>query len=253
MMSAQAERILKDLHAVNKNLRLKVTELDKAKTNIHEAYKGTINRLVLASEYKDNETGNHIQRMSNYCVFIAKLYGFDDAMLEELELAAPMHDVGKIGIKDSILLKNGKLTDAEFNEMKKHTVIGADILKNPNSPILECARQIALCHHEKWNGRGYPYGIKGEEIPIQSRIAAISDTFDALTSKRPYKTPYPIDVSCGIIKKGRGEDFDPELVDLFVANIDGFVAIKNEIDKDGEDEAEVKAKFVWSERDKEQK
>jgi len=250
MMSAQAAKILQDLHEINKNLRQKVKELDKAKKNIHEAYKDTINRLVLASEYKDNETGNHILRMSRYSIFLAKLCGFNDAQLEEIELAAPMHDVGKIGIKDSILFKNGKLTDDEFNEMKKHTTIGADILKNPDSPILECARQIALCHHEKWNGRGYPNGISGKDIPIHARIVSISDTFDALTSKRPYKTPYPIDVSCDIIKKGRGEDFDPDLVDLFLTNIDGFVNIKNQVE-DSVDEAEVKANFAWSERDRE--
>jgi putative two-component system response regulator len=244
MMSAQAMKTIKDLHQ-------KIKELDSAKKKIHEAYKDTINRLVIASEYKDNETGNHILRMSRYSVFLAELYGLDAAQLEEIELASPMHDVGKIGIKDSILFKNGKLTDAEFDEMKRHTTIGAAILNNPDSAIIECARQIALCHHEKWNGRGYPNGVKGEAIPINARIVAISDTFDALTSKRPYKMPYPIDVSCDIISKGRGEDFDPSLVDLFVKNIDGFVKIKNSIDEVVVDEAEVRANFTWSERDKE--
>jgi len=249
MMSAQADKILKDLHAVNRSLRQKVSELDLAKKNIQEAYKDTINRLVIASEYKDNETGDHILRMGRYCVFLAKLFGFNGEKLDELEFAAPMHDVGKIGIKDSILFKNGKLTDSEFNEMKKHTSIGANILNNPGSPILECARSIALCHHEKWNGRGYPNGISGEAIPIHARIVAICDTFDALTSKRPYKTPYPIDVSCDIIKKGRNEDFDPTLTDLFLNNIEGFVKIKNEIDGAAANEEEVKANFQWSERD----
>jgi len=133
--------------------------------------------------------------------------------------------------------------------MKKHTTIGASILNNPGSPILECARSIALCHHEKWNGRGYPNGVAGEAIPVHARIVAICDTFDALTSKRPYKTPYPIDVSCDIIKKGRGEDFDQTLVDLFINNIDGFVKIKNEIDGNSANEEEIKANFKWSERD----
>ena len=253
LMSAQAERIVQDLHVVNRNLRLKVKELNEAKTNIHEAYKDTINRLVIASEYKDNETGNHILRMSSYSVFLAELFGFDAGQLEEIELAAPMHDVGKIGIKDSIIFKNGKLTDEEFDEMKKHTIIGAGILNNPVSPIIECARLIALCHHEKWNGRGYPNGIKGEEIPIHARIVSICDTFDALTSKRPYKPPYPIDVACDIIGKGRGEDFDPNLTDLFLINIDDFVAIKSKIGTEVcMDEAEIKAKFVWSERDREE-
>ncbi|MDR2578484.1 MAG: HD domain-containing protein [Chitinispirillales bacterium] len=249
MMSAQAQKILEDMQAINRDLRQKVVELDKAKKNLREAYKGTINRLVVASEYKDNETGNHILRIANYSVFIAKLYGFTQDKLEQIELAAPMHDVGKIGIKDCIMLKNGKLTEFEFNEMKRHTTIGADILKNPDTPVLESAQLIALCHHEKWNGRGYPNGISGTDIPIEARIVAICDTFDALTSWRPYKEPYPIEVSCGIIKKGRGEDFDPDLVDLFLANIDGFVAIKNKVDEDAADEAAIKANFKWSERD----
>jgi putative two-component system response regulator len=244
LMSAQAVKTINDLHS-------KIRELDSAKKNIREAYKDTINRLAVASEYKDNETGNHILRMSRYCVFLATLYGQTPTQVEEIELTSPMHDVGKIGIKDNILFKNGKLTDAEFNEMKKHTTIGAAILNNPKSPIIECARQIALFHHEKWNGRGYPHGITGEDIPINARIVSICDTFDALTSKRPYKLPYPVDVSCDIIRKGRGEDFDPVITDLFLKNIEGFVKIKNNVDEDGADEDIVRANFVWSERDKE--
>jgi len=244
LMSAQALKNINDLHK-------KIKELNGAKKNLRDAYKDTINRLAIASEYKDNETGNHILRMSRYSVYLAGLYGQTPEQVEEMEFTSPMHDVGKIGIKDNILFKNGKLTDAEFNEMKKHTTIGAAILNNPKSPIIECARQIALFHHEKWNGRGYPHGIKGEDIPINARIVAICDTFDALTSKRPYKMPYPIDVSCDIIRKGRGEDFDPDLVDLFLKNIEGFVKIKDNVDEDGEDEATVKMNFTWSERDKE--
>jgi putative two-component system response regulator len=244
LMSAQAVKTINDLHK-------KIRELDGAKKNLRDAYKDTINRLAVASEYKDNETGNHILRMSRYSVYLAGLYGQTPAQLDEMEFTSPMHDVGKIGIKDNILFKNGKLTDSEFNEMKKHTTIGAAILNNPKSPIIECARQIALFHHEKWNGRGYPHGIKGEDIPINARIVAICDTFDALTSKRPYKLPYPIDVSCDIIAKGRGEDFDPDLVDLFLKNIEGFVKIKDNVDEEGEDEDIVRANFAWSERDKE--
>ena len=244
LMSAQAVKNIIDL---NKKLK----ELDGAKKNLRDAYKDTINRLAIASEYKDNETGNHILRMSRYSVYLAGLYGQTPEQVEEMEFTSPMHDVGKIGIKDNILFKNGKLTDAEFNEMKKHTTIGAAILNNPKSPIIEGARQIALFHHEKWNGRGYPHGITGEDIPINARIVAVCDTFDALTSKRPYKMPYPIDVSCDIIRKGRGEDFDPDLVDLFLKNIEGFVKIKDNVDEDGEDEATVKMNFAWSERDKE--
>lgn len=249
MLSAQADMILRDLQSVNTDLRQKIRELEIAKASLRESYKDAINRLVVASEYKDNETGAHIVRISTYSGYIAGLYGFDDDAKDEIEFASPMHDVGKIGIRDSILFKNGKLTAEEFDEMKRHTTIGATILKNADSPILECARMIALCHHEKWNGGGYPNGIAGKNIPIQARIVSVCDTFDALTSKRPYKNPYPLDVSCDIIKKGRGVDFDPDVVDIFLANIDGIVAIKNRINESCADEDEIKANFKWSERD----
>ncbi|MDR3011599.1 MAG: HD domain-containing protein [Chitinispirillales bacterium] len=250
VMSAQANKILKDLQEVNIDLRQKVHELDKANKSLYESYKSTINRLVLASEYKDDETVNHILRMSAYSVHMAELCGFDDSRLEEIEFASPMHDIGKIGIRDSIIFKDGKLTDEEFDEMKKHCEIGANLLKNPDSPIVECAQRIAMSHHEKWNGTGYPHGLKGEEIPLEARIVALCDMFDALTSKRPYKEPYPIDIACEIIKKARGEDLDPNLVDIFLANIDGFITIKNRIDAT-ESEETIRANFKWSERDAE--
>lgn len=242
---SQLERFATDLGLINSNLK-------KTNRELQEAYKDTIHRLVLASEYKDNETGDHINRMCRYSAHLAEIIGLSRQEIEEIEFSAPMHDVGKIGIPDNIILKNGKLTNKEFDIIKSHTVIGAGILKSSksgssNEPrILECAREIALFHHEKWNGRGYPEGRKKEEIPLIARIVAICDTFDALTSKRPYKNPYPIEVSCDIIRKEKGEHFDPDLTKAFLDNIDDFARIKKEIDNTDE----IVSDFSWSERDR---
>jgi len=139
-----------------------------------------------------------------------------------------MHDIGKIGVPDTILMKPGKLTYAEFETIKTHTTIGAKILKNAKSEILRVAEEIALYHHEKWNGTGYPHGLSGDSIPLAARIVALADTFDALTSKRPYKDPYHYEVACDIIKKERGQHFDPVIVDLFLSNIDEIGIIKQQ-------------------------
>ncbi|MFP4163058.1 MAG: HD-GYP domain-containing protein [Chitinispirillaceae bacterium] len=244
---SQLEKFATDLGIINSNLK-------KTNLELQEAYRDTIHRLVLASEYKDNETGDHINRMCRYSTHLAIKIGLSRQEIEEIEFAAPMHDVGKIGIPDNIILKNGKLTNEEFDVIKTHTVIGAEILKSSKSDslkseprILECAREIALFHHEKWNGRGYPEGRTKEEIPLIARIVAICDTFDALTSKRPYKNPYPIEVSCDIIRKEKGQHFDPDLVTAFLDNIDDFARIKREIDNTDKTETD----FTWSERDKE--
>jgi putative two-component system response regulator len=229
------------------DLRTTFTNLRSAHRDLQDAYRDTIFRLVLASEYKDKDTGNHITRISRYSTHLAYIFGLSSAEIESISFAAPMHDVGKIGIPDNIILKNGMLTDNEYSVIKTHTTIGAVILENSKSTILQIAQIIALSHHENWNGTGYPSGLHGEKIPLPARIVAISDTFDALTSKRPYKSPYPIGVACEIIKKERGRHFDPGLVDSFINHIDDFVKIKTEIDspnvtKEGNE-------FTYSERD----
>ena len=145
-----------------------------------------------------------------------------------------MHDVGKIGIPDNILMKPGKLTDEEFDFMKTHTTIGAKILVDSKAEILQLAQQIAISHHEKWNGRGYPQGLAGDTIPLAARIVGLTDVFDALTSKRPYKDPFPVEVALDIIKKERGEHFDPDVVNVFFENIDEILKIKDEVDADGD-------------------
>jgi putative two-component system response regulator len=167
--------------------------------------------------------------------------------IESIYYAAPMHDVGKIGIPDKIMLKPGKLTDEEFEVMKTHTLIGENLLSRSKSGILEMAREIAFCHHEKYNGQGYPRQLKGEKIPVAGRIVAIADTFDALTSKRPYKDPYPPLLALDIIQKERGRHFDPQVTDLFSEYFDEFLKIRETI---GAFEVVDLKNFNFSERDK---
>ena len=196
-------------------------ELDQTRLQI-------IQRLGRAAEYKDNETGMHVIRMSHY----SKLLGLANGMSEEeadlLLNAAPMHDIGKIGIPDKILLKPGKLDEHEWKIMKTHPQMGAEILGSDNSVLLNLARDIALTHHEKWDGSGYPNGLKGEEIPLHARIVAIADTFDALTTVRPYKHAWLVEEALDLLKKEAGSHFDPELVDKFLGIMPQVIEIKNQ-------------------------
>jgi putative two-component system response regulator len=184
-------------------------------------------RLGKASEYRDTETGMHIKRMSLYSERLAQLLGLDDYECELIRYAAPLHDVGKVGIKDNILLKPGKLTKEEFEIMKTHTLIGGEILDNADKfPVINMGQIIALQHHEKYDGSGYPYGLKGSEIHLYARIVAIADVFDALSSVRVYKKAFSIQESLTIMRSERGKQFDPKLFDLFIENICDFIAIK---------------------------
>jgi len=186
-----------------------------------------IQRLGRAAEYKDTDTGEHIARMSRYSKVLALAYGMSEYEAEQLKQAAPMHDVGKIGIPDSVLLKPGRLNENEYEHMKQHALIGAKILENSTSPLLQLAHTLALEHHEKWDGTGYPYGLKGEEISIEGRIVTIADVFDALTSKRPYKKAWSVEEAIDLLKDEAGKHFDPQLVDLFIGQIDSIIEIKN--------------------------
>jgi len=204
-------------------------KLLKAHAALQSSYLDTIHRLVLAAEYKDEDTGDHIVRIGRFCTLLARQSGLTEKEVENTGYAAPMHDIGKIGIPDQILLKPDKLTDEEFDTMKKHTNIGAKILANSKSDVIRCAQEIAISHHERWDGSGYPQGLKGEAIPITGRIVAIADTFDALSSRRPYKPAYPLELSIEIMKKEKGRQFDPYLFDLFLDNIDTILSIKKEV------------------------
>jgi len=184
-----------------------------------------VRSLGRAAEYRDNETGLHIVRMSNYSLLLAKAAGMDEGWCEHLMNASPMHDIGKVGIPDSILLKPGKLNADEFSAMQKHCEIGAKILSGKKSELLDMAHTIALTHHEKWDGTGYPQGLAGESIPLEARLVAVADVFDALTSMRPYKQAWTFDRAVAEIKSCSGCHFDPEVVNLFMREIDGVKTI----------------------------
>lgn len=187
-----------------------------------------IRRLGRAAEYKDNETGLHVIRMSKYSQRIAIAYGLNDEDADLILNAAPMHDVGKIGIPDKILLKPGKLDDEEWKIIKRHCNYGAQIIGDHSSELLQAANTAAMTHHEKWNGKGYPKGLSEENIPLIGRILTIADVFDALTSKRPYKEAWTVDDALELIKNEKGVHFDPNLVDAFMHVIPEILEIKNE-------------------------
>jgi len=179
-----------------------------------------VQALGMAAEYKDNETGLHVIRMSHFSRIIALEAGFSPDEAEELLHAAPMHDVGKIGIPDAILQKPGKLDENEWLIMQKHPEIGAQIIGEHNASMLQMARRIALGHHEKWDGSGYPAGLAGDDIPIEARIVAIADVFDALTSVRPYKKAWTVEDAVALIREQSGRHFDPQLVECFIRRLD---------------------------------
>ena len=185
-----------------------------------------IERLGRAAEYKDNETGLHVIRMSHYAQTLALAAGWSPAAAQELLTAAPMHDIGKIGIPDHILRKNGPLSPEEWDVMRTHPRIGADIIGEHPSSMLRLAREIALHHHEKWDGTGYPHKLQGEDIPLAARIVSIADVFDALTTARPYKHAWTVEDAVAQLQKDRGGHFDAHLVDLFVAALPEILEIR---------------------------
>ncbi len=194
---------------------------------LKQAHVDLVHRLGRAAEYKDTDTGEHIARMSQYSKLLALEFGMGEQQAELLRQAAPMHDVGKIGIPDAILLKPGRLTPDEFDHMKQHAAIGAQILANSPSPLLQLAHKLAIEHHEKWDGSGYPNGLKGEQISVEGRIVAIADVFDALTSKRPYKEAWGVEEALEHMQAQAGKHFDPHLINVFVNKLDAIIAIKN--------------------------
>jgi len=186
-----------------------------------------VKRLGRAAEYKDNETGMHVLRMSHYCHVLALACGMTLEDADTLREAAPMHDIGKIGIPDSVLLKPGKLDDEQWEVMQSHVNIGVDILGDTSgSKLLQMAVDVAQFHHEKWNGKGYPNGLSGESIPLVARIAAIADVFDALTSERPYKEAWSVERTITLLEEEKSQHFDPNLVDLFIEKLPDILEIK---------------------------
>jgi HD-GYP domain-containing protein (c-di-GMP phosphodiesterase class II) len=183
---------------------------------LRESHLEVIRRLGQAAESRDDATGLHITRMSRMCGRLARAAGMSRDQCDMLLHAAPMHDVGKIGIPDRILLKPGKLAPTEWEVMQSHTTIGARVLEGSESPVVRMAETIALMHHERWDGSGYPHGLEGDDIPIEARVCAICDVFDALISERPYKRPWPVADALAEIDRQAGSHFDPRLARLFV-------------------------------------
>lgn len=201
----------------NGNLEQKVRERTRA---LEETQAEILRRLARACEYRDDVTGRHAERVGLLSALVAREMGLSDEVVRLMRFAAPLHDVGKIGIPDAILMKSGPLTAAEFEVMKSHTHIGARILSGGRFPLLEIAREIALSHHERWDGKGYA-GLKGEAIPLVGRIVAVADVFDSLTHERPYKRASSMIEAVDIIESERGAHFDPVVVDAFMAVVEG--------------------------------
>lgn len=219
----EARLLHNQLRDQNSALEEKVRERTR---ELHDTRLEIIRRLGRAAEYRDNETGLHIIRMSKFSECLGRTLGMPANECDMLLSASPMHDIGKIGIPDRILLKPGKLEPDEWEIMKTHAAIGAEILSGHPSPLMDMARAIALTHHEKWDGSGYPNNLKGEEIPLAGRISALCDVFDALMTERPYKNAWTVDAAVGYIRENSGRHFDPTLVEAFGGVLPELLAIK---------------------------
>jgi putative two-component system response regulator len=224
-----------------------------------EAHEEVLACLARVGEYRDNETGNHVRRVGKYAEIIAERMGLDEEFVRRIGKAAPLHDIGKVGIPDAILLKPGKLDESEFEQMKQHaqrgrevfehargttaeaarshTAIGTRIFREGHSAVLKMASSIAASHHERWDGRGYPAGLAGNDIPLEGRIVAVADVFDALTSKRPYKEPFPPREALATIQQGAGTQFDPAVVRAFLDAKSEIIAVHRQFSDTHREEA----------------
>jgi putative two-component system response regulator len=203
-----------------------IQELERTQQELRTSRRETIERLAIAAELRDDQTASHIRRMSRYCELLARKTGADEERCESIKLAGAMHDVGKIGIPDNILLKPRALTPGEYQLMKQHAELGYQILSGSDSETLDIAATIALTHHERMDGGGYPHGLFGDEIPVEGRIAGIADVFDAVTTDRVYRKAYSLGEGIEIMKEGRGRSFDPELLDVFLDSMVEVLEVK---------------------------
>jgi putative two-component system response regulator len=202
--------------------------LERSEKELRLSREETIQRLAIAAEFRDSATAQHIQRMSHYCELLARRFGLSPDRCDLIRTASPMHDIGKIGTPDHVLLKPGKFTPEEFNVIAQHAEIGYRILGGSDAELLKVAALIAWTHHERWDGSGYPRNLKGESIPIEGRIASIADAFDALTTERVYKPAFPFEHAVDLMVKHRGEHFDPDLLDVFMGSIDDIRRIHDQ-------------------------
>ena len=200
--------------------------VEQRTTELMRTREQIIRRLGRAAEFKDNETGNHVLRMSHYARLIAEASGLGKTYADTIFYTAPMHDIGKIGIPDAILLKRGALNAEEWQIMRTHPLMGAEIIGQHDNELLEMARTITLAHHERWDGKGYPHGLAGEAIPVEGRIVAIADVFDALVSVRPYKPAFSVEASLDIMEAETGHHFDPRLMAAFKAALPEILRVR---------------------------
>jgi len=231
-LKSYTDRLSREQEVLDGMVRDRTKELQQTVQQLEKARLETIFRLSRAAEYKDEATGAHIKRISMYCGVLGRHLGLDEPDLRVLTHSAPLHDLGKIGIPDAILLKPGKLTKDEFKIMKTHTTLGAEILAGSDDVYLKAGSVIALSHHERWDGKGYPKGLAGEDIPLFGRIVAVADVFDALTSKRPYKDPMPFEQAASIVREGSGSQFDARITDAFSEEIGEFERIHRTVRHD---------------------
>ena len=220
------ERLEQTVHDRTAALRDTIAQLESSDSELRRLREETIRRLSWAAEFRNQETGEHIVRMSLYCTLLARLAGLESDRAELIRIASPMHDVGKIGIPDRILLKPGRLTEDERRVMEAHTEMGHRILAGSGVELLDLAAQMALTHHERIDGTGYPAGATDDEIPVEGRICAIADVFDALTSDRVYRQAFQPDEARGMMLEGRGTQFDAGLLDLFFGSFEDVLAIR---------------------------
>jgi putative two-component system response regulator len=220
-------------HMINYQKELQ-EEVEKKTKQIKDTALESVYRLSRAAEFRDEETGDHIKRLSRFAASLYRKLGKTESEVEAIMYASPMHDIGKIGVPDNILLKPGKLDAKEWELMKLHTTIGGKILEGSSSKFLLFGESIALNHHEKWDGSGYPKGLRGNKIPLAGRVTTVVDVFDALTSKRPYrKDPFAVGEAFDIIRKGKGTHFDPDIVDTFLSMRNEIIKIKSEYENGG--------------------
>jgi putative two-component system response regulator len=213
----QTRRLHLELRRHNRLLEQRVRDRT---AQLEQARNEILQRLALAAEYRDDDTHQHTLRVGELSALLAAALGLADQQVRRIRQAAPLHDIGKIGITDLVLLKPAKLTPQEFEHVKTHTLIGARILADSTVPVLQLGREIALTHHERWDGSGYPHGLRGERIPLSGRIVTVADVFDALIHDRPYKHAWPVDRAIAEITTQKGRQFDPDVVDAFLGLVE---------------------------------
>lgn len=218
------ETLEREVQEKTQELRNTISQLQNTQGLLKRTQSEVIHRLAVAAEYRDEDTWEHLIRIADSTLILARKMGCDDEFCEMIHAASPLHDIGKIGIPDSVLLKPGRFTDDEYELMKTHTLLGEKILVKSESPTIMMACEIAIGHHEHFSGAGYPYGRKGDKTPLAARVVAVADVFDALITARPYKEAWSVERGVETISRDRGTHFDPDVVDAFVASVDKIVS-----------------------------